>query len=62
MLLYFIFNLHLIFPYLSCPHQGKLEVGDTLTAEGKRYMERLTKLGKRNGLHLPKETQDVSGK
>ncbi|XP_031430596.1 thimet oligopeptidase [Clupea harengus] len=38
--------------------EGKLEVGDTLTAEGKRYMERLTKLGKRNGLHLPKETQD----
>uniref|UniRef100_A0A3Q1BN05 Thimet oligopeptidase n=1 Tax=Amphiprion ocellaris TaxID=80972 RepID=A0A3Q1BN05_AMPOC len=32
---------------------------DSLTAESKRYMERLIKLGKRNGLHLPKDTQEV---
>ncbi|XP_049911518.1 thimet oligopeptidase [Epinephelus moara] len=30
----------------------------SLTAESKRYMERLIKLGKRNGLHLQKETQE----
>ncbi|XP_041912489.1 thimet oligopeptidase [Alosa sapidissima] len=38
--------------------ERKLEDGDALTTEGKRYIERLMKLGRRNGLHLPKETQD----
>ncbi|KAJ8278724.1 hypothetical protein COCON_G00057900 [Conger conger] len=31
---------------------------DALTPEAKRYMERLVRLGKRNGLHLSKETQE----
>lgn len=39
--------------------QKKVDAG-SLTAESKRYMERLIKLGKRNGLHLPRETQEVT--
>lgn len=34
--------------------------GASLSAESRRYMERLIKLGKRNGLHLPTETQEVA--
>lgn len=37
--------------------QKKIDA-DSLTPESRRYMERLLKLGKRNGLHLPKETQE----
>uniref|UniRef100_A0A7N9AX24 Thimet oligopeptidase n=1 Tax=Mastacembelus armatus TaxID=205130 RepID=A0A7N9AX24_9TELE len=35
----------------------KIDAG-SLSAESKRYMEKLIKLGKRNGLHLTKETQE----
>uniref|UniRef100_H3CE25 Thimet oligopeptidase 1 n=1 Tax=Tetraodon nigroviridis TaxID=99883 RepID=H3CE25_TETNG len=32
--------------------------GSSLDAESRRYLERLLKLGRRNGLHLPPETQE----
>lgn len=38
--------------------QKKIDM-ESLSLEARRYMERLIKLGKRNGLHLPKETQEV---
>uniref|UniRef100_A0A672ZT52 Thimet oligopeptidase n=1 Tax=Sphaeramia orbicularis TaxID=375764 RepID=A0A672ZT52_9TELE len=37
--------------------QEKVDV-EHLPPESRRYMERLIKLGRRNGLHLPKETQE----
>uniref|UniRef100_G1QPT0 Thimet oligopeptidase n=1 Tax=Nomascus leucogenys TaxID=61853 RepID=G1QPT0_NOMLE len=39
--------------------QEKVEK-DSLRPEAARYLERLIKLGRRNGLHLPRETQEVS--
>lgn len=32
----------------------------SLDPESRRYLERLLKLGRRNGLHLPPETQEVT--
>lgn len=32
---------------------------DSLSSESRRYLERLVRLGRRNGLHLPQETQEV---
>lgn len=37
--------------------EGKLDA-QSLDAESRRFMERLLKLGRRNGLHLSKETQE----
>lgn len=39
--------------------QEKVEK-DSLRPEALRYLERLIKLGRRNGLHLPADTQEVS--
>lgn len=39
--------------------QKRLDAG-SLNAESRRYLERLLKLGRRNGLHLPPETQEVT--
>uniref|UniRef100_A0A8C5FYE9 Thimet oligopeptidase n=1 Tax=Gouania willdenowi TaxID=441366 RepID=A0A8C5FYE9_GOUWI len=43
--------------YLRIVALQKEEV-DALSAESRRFMERLIKLGTRNGLHLPKDTQE----
>uniref|UniRef100_A0A8C0WF30 Thimet oligopeptidase n=1 Tax=Castor canadensis TaxID=51338 RepID=A0A8C0WF30_CASCN len=40
-----------------CCLQEKVQK-DSLRPEAARYLERLIKLGRRNGLHLPKETQE----
>ncbi|XP_040040216.2 thimet oligopeptidase isoform X1 [Gasterosteus aculeatus] len=44
--------------YLRIVALEKKVDGGSLTAESKRYMERLIKLGRRNGLHLSRETQE----
>ncbi|TKS75244.1 Thimet oligopeptidase [Collichthys lucidus] len=44
--------------YLRIVALEKKVDAETLTAESRRYMERLIKLGKRNGLHLSTEKQE----
>ncbi|XP_033996797.1 thimet oligopeptidase [Trematomus bernacchii] len=44
--------------YLRIVALEKKVDASSLTAESKRYMERLVKLGRRNGLHLSKEKQE----
>lgn len=44
---------------MSLSLQKRLD-GGSLKPESRRYLERLLKLGRRNGLHLPPDTQEVS--
>lgn len=43
-----------------CSSLQKKTEGTSIAPEARRYMERLIKLGRRNGLHLPTETQQVA--